>query len=234
MIRMTRRRNQISHLSIGDVRAEVTYKHIKNLRLRVVPPDGEVKVSVPFGVPEATVVEFLRSREAWLLKAREEVTRAHPPAELLADGSRIRLWGEWRDVRVSAASRAGARLEGDVVALSGPDQAAWERALENLYRRELLAALPELFARYEPLVGREHASVKLRRMTSRWGTCNHRTAAITINTALAERPPWALEYVVVHELMHLIVRGHGPAFYAGMDRLLADWKRRRRALRVGT
>ncbi|MDO5677887.1 MAG: SprT family zinc-dependent metalloprotease [Propionibacteriaceae bacterium] len=231
---MNRRRTHTSHLQIGGVRAEVTYKDVKNLRLRVLPPDGRVKVSVPFGVPESTVKEFLSSREGWLRQVRADMLRAHPPKEALGNGSRVRLWGEWLAVRVVDAPRAGARLADGVLTLSGPDVAAWERGLENLYRRELQAALPELFARYEPLVGRQHTSLKLRRMTSRWGTCNHRTGSITLNTALAEHPPSALEYVVVHELMHLIVRGHGPQFYAGMDQLLPDWKHRRRALRVGS
>lgn len=88
-----------------------------------------------------------------------------------------------------------------------------------------------LFAMWEPRVGREHQALKLRRMTSRWGTCNTKAATITLNTALAERPPEALEYVVVHELMHLIERGHGSRFKAGMDQLLLDWRARRRALR---
>ena len=231
MLAMTRRRTQTSLLQVGSVRAEVTYKQVKNLRLRVVPPDGVVKVSVPFGVPEAQVEEFVRSHEQWLAKAREQVRLANPLREPLHNGGRARLWGRWLEVRVEDATRAGARLDGDVVVVSGPDEAAHRRGLENLYRREMQAALPALFSRYEPLVGRRHEQLKLRRMTSRWGTCNNRTASITLNTALAEHPPEALEYVVVHELAHLIERGHGQRFHALMDRLLPQWRQRRKALR---
>lgn len=228
---MARRRTHTSLLQVGSVRAEVTYKQVKSLRLRVVPPDGAVKVSVPHGVPEHTVEEFVRSHEQWLARAREQVRLANPPREPLRNGGRARLWGRWYEVRVEDASRAGARMDDDVLVLSGPDEDAHRRGLENLYRRELQAALPALFNRYEPMIGRAHQQVKLRRMTSRWGTCNHRTAAITLNTALAEHPPSALEYVVVHELAHLVERGHGPRFQALMDGLLPDWRQRRKALR---
>lgn len=231
MITMATQRNHTSLLQVGSVRAEVTYKHIKNLRLRVVPPDGEVKISVPWGVPEETVMEFVRSHEAWLAQARERIRRACPPKEVLADGGRTRLWGRWREVRVEEGARAWARLKGDQIVLSGPDEEAHRRGLENLYRRELADAVPVLFAEWEPRVGHRHQKLRLRRMTSRWGSCNVRTASITLNTALAEYPPEALEYVVVHELMHLVERSHGPRFVAGMDRLLPDWRARRQALR---
>ncbi|GAA4906649.1 SprT family zinc-dependent metalloprotease [Tessaracoccus lubricantis] len=228
---MASRRHRTELLQVGGVRAEVTYKPIKSLRMRVTPPDGVVKISVPLGLPPGTVEEFVRSHEQWLLKARQQVRLAHPPEEPLADGGRARLWGRWHEVRVEDAPRAGGRLDGDLLVLSGPDEAARRRGLENLHRRELQAVVPGLFAAWEPLVGRRHASLRLRRMTSRWGTCNTRTAAITINTALAERPQTALEYVVVHELMHLVERGHGPRFVAGMDELMPDWRQRRAALR---
>lgn len=228
---MTKRRTQTSLLQVGSVRAEVTYKHIKNLRLRVVPPDGEVKVSVPWGVPPETVTEFIRSHEQWLVRAREKVRRASPPKDHLVDGGRARLWGRWYEVRVEQGSRAWARVADGCVVVSGPDEEALRRGLENLYRRELAAVVPGLMEQWEPRVGHRHQKLKLRRMTSRWGSCNVRTASITLNTALAEYDPAALEYVVVHELMHLVERGHGPRFVAGMDRLLPDWRQRRRALR---
>lgn len=229
---MTRRRSTTSHLDVGGTRAEVTYKQVRHLRLRVLPT-GDVKVSVPYGVPESAVRDFLRSRSAWVAQAREQMLRAHPPEEPLRDGARVLLWGAWVEVRVQVAQRAGARMADGKLTLLGPDEAARRRGLESLYRRELHGALPALFTAWEPLVGRRHKSLRIRRMTSRWGTCNQRTAAITLNTSLAQHHPSALEYVLVHELVHLMVRGHGPEFYAAMDRLLPDWKQRRAALRGG-
>lgn len=225
------RRGHVSHLQVGGVRAEVTYKDVKNLRLRVVPPDGTVKISVPWGISQETVEEFVRSRAEWLAKARQQVRAANPVQGPLVDGGRARLWGRWHEIRIEPGKRAGGRVEDGRIVLAGPDEAARARGLENLYRRELREAVEELFEEWEPRVGERHAVLKLRRMTSRWGTCNVRTASITINTALAQWPRWAVEYVVVHELMHLVEPGHGPRFVAGMDGLLPDWRQRRRALR---
>lgn len=101
------------------------------------------------------------------------------------------------------------------------------RALEALYRRELGREAPRMLARWQPVVGREAGSLKLRRMKTRWGTCNVRTKAVTLNLALAERDPSLLEYVVVHELTHLHVPDHGPRFEGRMDDYLPDWRHRR-------
>ncbi|NHB83830.1 M48 family metallopeptidase [Tessaracoccus sp. HDW20] len=91
--------------------------------------------------------------------------------------------------------------------------------------------MPGLFGVWQGRIGREASLVRLRRMTTRWGTCNTRTGAITLNVALAEYRPEMLEYVVVHELVHLWERGHGPAFTARMDAHLPDWRSRKAALR---
>lgn len=213
------------------MRAEVTYKHVKNLRMRVVPPDGAVRVSVPFGVPQHTVEEFILSHQEWLEKARRQVIAAHPPQEPLTDGARVRLWGRWLEVTVVPGGTPDAWVDDGQVCVTGTTQESRIQGLEKLYRRELLEVLPSMFEEWEPLVGRSHQRLRLRKMTSRWGSCNTRTASITLNTALAKHPISALEYVLVHELMHLVEPGHGPRFRAGMDRLLPDWRDRRRALR---
>lgn len=228
---MTRSRQETSHLQVGGVRAEITYKHIKSLRMRVVPPDGAVRVSVPFGVPQHTVEEFIRSHHGWLDKARRKVIAAHPPQQDLTDGAQVPLWGTLLDVEVSPAARPDARVEDGRLIVAGGTEELRRQGVEQLYRRELMGVLPEMLAYWEPRVGRRHEVLKLRKMTSRWGSCNTRTASITLNTALAKYPRSALEYVVVHELMHLIERGHGPRFRAGMDKLMPDWQQRREALR---
>ncbi len=232
MSTMSRNIHHVAQLCVDGVVAEVTYKPIKNLRLRVLPPDGRVVVSVPLGIPERTVREFVHRHSEWIARSQTEVRAASPAPEPLRDGATVRLWGRPLDVRVTPSAGGSAALERDVVHLAGPDEEGLRRALDTLYRRELAEALPALRREWEPRVGLGAASVKLRRMKTRWGTCNSRTAAITLNIALAERPPSALEYVLVHELVHLHERGHGPAFSAWMDLLLPDWRARRRALRT--
>lgn len=210
---------------------EVTYKDVKHLRLRVLPPEGRVAASVPFGVGEETVRAFIDRQGPWIAEAQQRIRMARPVVEPLVDGGRARLWGRWREVRIVEGARAGACLEGDAIRLSGDDEATRRRSLENLYRRELAATLPALLDQWQHRVGKRATQVKLRRMTSRWGTCNTVSGAITLNSALAEHPSTALEYVLVHELVHLWERGHGAEFRARMDQHVPDWRQRRAALR---
>ena len=226
---MPRRSASTSLLRVAGVDAEVTYKAIRNLRLRVVPPDGRVAVSVPFGVSEHAVRTFVEGHREWIAAAQAKVRRIEPRPQALDDG-RARVWGAWHNVIKGAGDRPSAGFSAGGVVLSGRDEEERRRGLEGLYRRELEMALPALRDEWEARVGRQASLIRLRRMTTRWGTCNTRTGAITLNVALAEHPPSALEYVLVHELVHLHERGHGPGFIAWMDALIPDWRARRGAL----
>lgn len=210
---------------------EVTYKNVIHIRLRVLPPDGRLAVSVPFGVAEQMVRAFLDDQRSWIARAQQRVRLAAPTDEPVSDGGRVLLWGRWREVRVTAGERACARLSGESVVVTGRDEPTRRQAVDAMYRRELTTALPELRAAWEHRIGRGASQIRLRRMKTRWGTCNTVSGAITLNLALAEHPPHALEYVLVHELVHLWERGHGLAFTALMDRHLPDWRARRAALR---
>lgn len=99
------------------------------------------------------------------------------------------------------------------------------------WRKVVSACVPPLVAAWEPIMGVKHGSLAYRNMTSRWGSCQPSTGRICINVRLALYPPECLEYVVVHELCHLLERGHGPRFHELMDAFMPDWKARRAKLR---
>lgn len=222
-------------LHMDGYEALVTYKPMKRLRVRIKPPDGTVAVSAPFDTPDHVIEGFLRTNHRWILKTQSDVRLRSPRPELLSTGGRVRLWGAWREVVVEDAPRASARdVDGriHIKRPDGDDEAAL-RAMEALYRREMGPAVQRHLELWEPRVGRKAAGTKLRRMTSRWGSCNTVTAMITFNTALAKFPSEALDFVVVHELVHLLERGHGPVFKGHMNRLLPDWSARRQLLREG-
>lgn len=101
------------------------------------------------------------------------------------------------------------------------------------WRAVVQACVPALVAAWEPIMGVKAGQLAYRNMTSRWGSCQPSTGRICINVRLALYPPECLEYVVVHELCHLLERGHGPRFHQLMDRFMPDWKQRRDKLRVG-
>ena len=99
------------------------------------------------------------------------------------------------------------------------------------WRAVVQACVPALVAAWEPIMGVKAGQLAYRNMTSRWGSCQPSTGRICINVRLALYPPECLEYVVVHELCHLLERGHGPRFHQLMDRFMPDWKQRRDKLR---
>lgn len=167
----------------------LTRKRVKNLRITVAAPTGEVRVTAPYGVPDAVVREFVASKARWIAKHQERVARMPEPLTPGADANRL--------------------------------------------RRELRRAIPPLLARWAPVVGVPVPEFGIRRMKTRWGTCNTVARRITLNLELARREPELLEYVVVHELAHLVERGHNARFYAVMDAALPDWRLRRRALNEG-
>ena len=128
-----------------------------------------------------------------------------------------RAWVEARRRDVADSPRA-------LAAAASPDEvAAWKAVVA--------ACVPALIEAWEPIMGVRAGKVAYRNMTSRWGSCQPATGRICINVRLALYPPECLEYVVVHELCHLIERGHGPRFQAAMDAFMPDWRERRAKLR---
>lgn len=225
---VTSRRTEV--LKLGGVEVEMTRKSVKTVRLRVTPPHGRVAVSVPHGYPTSEVERFVASRLAWIREAQATVVAAVPVPSPLVDGGRAPLWGEWLPLTVAGGTRARAILVDGTIRLTSPPGEE-QRALDLLYRRELSSAVESLRSQHEAVVGRQAAGFRFRRMTSRWGSCNRATGMISLNVALAERPPSALEYVLVHELVHLRERGHGEGFKAWMSLVLPGWRTQQKQLR---
>jgi len=164
----------------------VRRKKVKNLRITVTAPHGEVVVSAPRYVPMSTISAFVADKAAWIAKHQERIAGLPEP---LAPGAEA----------------------------------------EEL-RRTLKKVAPQVVEYWAQVMGLPMPDIAIRRMTTRWGTCNTATKRITLNLELARRDPSLLEYVVVHELAHLIERGHNQRFYAVMEQYLPDWKQRRRLL----
>lgn len=209
---------------LDGVAVNVTPKPVKYLRLRVMPPDGEVRVSAPLGVGREEVRGFVRERRLWLLQARRDVVARSRRSDLpLATGTTVSLWGRRVPVVVVAGVRESARVVAGEIRIVVKEPARAGIVLDRLYRRELEAVIDPLRERWEQRVGRSADTLRFRRMKTRWGSCNPVRRSITLNLALAQLPPQYLEYVLVHELVHLWERGHGAAFRGRMDAVLPHW-----------
>ncbi len=214
----------------------VLRKPIRHLYIRVDPADGSVRVSAPMGMGEAAVQRAVDSRRGWIERQRQRLgARPGAPDRVAASGAIHYVQG--RPCRldvVERPGRPGVRLIGDdgleLTVKPGTDAAKRHAVLERWYRRLLADTLPALIARWEPTVGVRVAEWRIKRMKTRWGTCNIRDRRIWMNLALARKPPECLEYVLVHEMVHLLERHHNARFHAYMDRFMPDWRVRRSRL----
>jgi predicted metal-dependent hydrolase len=224
-------RETISSLRIEGLEVEVRRRAVRTIRIVITPPSGEVVVTAPLGSSDAALLALLGKRLPWIRKHRERMAAVAPAPRLdYAEGESIRLFGADLALGlVEGPSRKGARLaaDGDRLELRlPPGSSREERAalVEAFYRSELKKAIPPLAAKWESLLGVRVEAWGVKRMKTRWGTCNPRARRVWLNLELARRPPECLEYVLVHEMAHLIERSHDARFKAVLDRALPGWR----------
>ncbi|WP_187620305.1 M48 family metallopeptidase [Selenomonas ruminis] len=216
----------------------VKRKRIKNMYLRVQKPDGRIEVTAPLRMKREAVTDFLAKHWQWVGKKqqamREKLTSQNLTRQYQT-GDKVPLWGQYYDlvVRDSASRQASVFCKETRIILTVPSYATVEQRREivnGLYRRQLEQAIPKLLPRCEAIVGKKAAECRIRNMKTRWGTCNIVKTRVWLNLQLAKYKPEALEYVMLHELTHLWVANHGPAFKARMDKYCPDWRRIRQEL----
>ena len=231
----TKSKRSISTLEINGLSFELERKKIKNLYLKVLPPEGRLYVSAPSRMPIEDIRDFLFSKQEWIRRQqekqryRQEEAASRNPEYL--NGEEVFLWGRSLPLEVRYHQRkCKAYTDGSYIYLhvkKGEEESrAKERysILKQLYRYELEARLPDLFSKWEGVIGVNAKEWNLRDMTSRWGSCNIRQKKICLNLKLAAKSPECLEYVVVHELVHLLEGSHNHIFKSYMDRFLPDWR----------
>jgi hypothetical protein len=230
-----------SQITLGDLTVDVVRKKVKNLNLTVHPPHGRVRISAPKRASMKAIRAFALSKLDWIQKhqarMREQARRA--PREVVResgylDGESHQVWGKPHKLAVFERDEPpSVRLNGDHMLLQvrpRTDREKRQALVESWYREQIRAAVPPLLALWEPRLGVSVERFYVRRMKSRWGSCNPRARTIRLNTELATKPPALLEYIVMHELVHLLEPTHNARFYSLMDRYMPDWKAQRDAL----
>ena len=224
-----------AYLTVRGLSIDVTYKDIKHLHIGVYPPLGRVRVAAPERLDDDQVRLAVIQRLPWI-KRQQEQLRATPrqTEREMVTGESHYVWGVRRRLKViERPGRGHVELEGDRLLLYTPvetDAAARRHLLERWQRHQLRGRIPGLLAHWEPQIGRSVARWGIRRMKTKWGSCNRETGHIWFNAELAKKHPDALEYILVHELAHLLERGHGGRFTDLMDTFLPDWRQRRDGL----
>lgn len=224
-----------SQVNLGDIAADVVFKDIKNVHLSVHPPAGRVRISAPRRMSLDTIRAFAISKLGWIRRQQLKLQRQEleTPREYLDRESHY-VWGKRYLLKLIEHREAPSiELEHDQMLLRlrpGADDRKKQALVEEWYRDQVRKAVPPLIAKWEPLMAVKVERVFVRRMKTRWGSCSRRTGRIRLNTELARKPPELLEYVVVHELAHLIERHHNHRFASLMDKCLPNWRHLRKAL----
>ncbi len=221
---------QKEHIVVADIPIEVWRKPIKNINLVISGPDGRVRISVPRVISDARVRQVVMDRMDWIRKQQDHF-RARPKAAVLyaTNGELHALWGKVYQLNVVEKSfRHHVRFDpASGISLhvrSGTSTDSRLRLLGEWYRGEMKRRIPALLAIWQPRVGEKANEFRIKRMKTRWGTCNIASRRLWLNLELAKKPEECLEYILVHELVHLLERGHNKKFYAHMDRLLPRWR----------
>jgi predicted metal-dependent hydrolase len=217
-------------LIVNDIEVQVARKAIKNLYLSVSRADGCVRVSVPRHVTDETIHSLVLSRRSWIEEQQARVAvQARQSQQQMITGESHSLWG--KDYLLEIVERRGRHevVIRDHTTLSlyvNPDTSAQnrKRVFNEWYRDQLKQRIPPLIHKWQPIIGRQVADWGVKKMKTRWGTCNISQRRIWLNLELAKKPRECLEFVVVHEMVHLLERYHNARFYAHMDRLLPDWR----------
>jgi predicted metal-dependent hydrolase len=226
-------------IRVGDMVVDVVRKDIKNLHLAVYPPDGRVRVAAPLLVDDEAVRLFTISKLPWIKRQRakfqgqeRQSAREYVSGEShYYRGRRYLLDVIYHDGPPRVWLRNNTTL--DLVVRTGSDTAKRERVLLDWYRAQLKDIVPALVAKWEAVIGVEVAAWGVKRMKTKWGTCNIAARRIWLNLELAKTSVPCLEYIIVHEMVHFLERNHTDRFTGYMNQFLPQWRLRRDELNRG-
>lgn len=213
---------------IDGLEVEIVRKRIKNMHLYVLRPDGKVRLTAPEGLSEERIRIFLFSRLDWIREQQKKIS-SEPRARALSytDGETLTVFGKEYSIEVICSNRNGFDFSGDRAVLrcratSTPKQR--EAIVEKALRESLYERIAPIFKKWETATNLHPSSYQIKKMKTRWGTCNTKTKKIWLNLELAHKSEDCIEYVILHELAHLRVSNHGKDFRQIMDYYMPCWK----------
>ncbi len=223
-------------IRVGGLSVQIVRKSIKNLHLGVYPPHGRVRVAAPLAVSDEAVRLAVIGKLGWIRKqqARFPAQPRQSEREMVSGESHYFLGRRYR-LRVVEHLGPGRVVPGNGSTLElrvrrEAGAADRERVLQRWYRQHLRELIPPLLAKWEARLGVRAAAWGIKKMKTKWGACNPDARRIWLNLELAKKPAQCLEYLIVHELAHIVERQHNERFISLMDDHLPDWRHRRKEL----
>jgi len=228
--RRTNMSTDSGYLKVSGLSVAVVRKKIKNIHLAVYPPDGMVRVAVPLQTTDENVRLAIISRLSWIRRKQAEFERQPRQSERkFVAGESHYFQGRRYILEVAEQSeKPCVKLKNNSKILlsvrPGTPKEARAKIMADWYRRHLRQQVPAILEKWQPVIGEQATSWQVRRMKTKWGSCSISSKRILVNLELAKKWPECLEYIVVHELVHLLERHHNENFRALMDRFLPRWR----------
>ncbi len=221
----------MQQIIIDNLVVDVIRKDIKHMYFAVYPPNGRVRISAPRRMDDEAIRMAVASKLQWIKRhqTKFEGKERQPPLAYVSgeshyyQGQRYLLNVIYHKDPPKVVLRNSATL--DLFVRTGSDAKKRERALIAWYRQQLKEAIPALIAKWEVIIGENVAEWGVKRMKTRWGSCNIKARRLWLNLELIKQPVHCLEYIIVHEMVHLRERLHNDRFKAYMDEFMPQWRR---------
>lgn len=216
-------------IQIGDIPIAVTRKNIKNVHLSVHPPKGRVTMSVPTGTRLDVARAYAISKLAWIRDKQEKMAgQARETPRKFIERESHYLWGRrYLLTVIEREAKPSVAVDHKRITLfvrPGSDQAKRASVIHEWHKSLLHELVPRLISKWEPRLGVRVAAYFLQRMKTKWGSCNHKAGHIRLNTELVKKPKDLIEYVIVHEMVHLIEPAHSDRFIVILEKHYPFWR----------
>ena len=220
---------------ISGIPIDIHKKNIKNMHLQIKPPNGQVVISAPLSMDDKAIEVYARTNLGWIKKQIEKFQQQPRSAKRqYVSGETMYIWGKQYYLSFVPDSRKNSfKIQGNSIVLSMRKNSTVkqrEKYIREQYRRLLKGEIEKILPKWEQITGLHCESWQIKYMITRWGTCNTEKKKLWFNLQLAQKPVKCLEYVILHELIHLKERTHNSIFIAYMDMYMKNWREVRKEL----
>lgn len=233
---MPQKSETLKEIRSGEFTLQIVRKPIRHVYLRVCPQTGKVRISAPIRISNDAILEIVAHKTAWLQKQQKAMAERRKLAELhYTDGERHLFLGREYPLKLQECSGAGwaglsSAGEIEIFAPGGASPAYLKNLIRHWYRRELTSRAEAMRLKWQERMGVRASELRIRQMRTRWGSCNTQKRRIWLNLELVKKDLDCIEYVLVHELAHLLERGHTKTFWAVVEAHLPNWRQLRMKL----
>ncbi|HPR17434.1 MAG TPA: SprT family zinc-dependent metalloprotease [Candidatus Cloacimonadota bacterium] len=225
-------------ITVSNISIDIVRKDIKNIHLTIYPPNGRIKVSTPLKIDNDSLRLFIISKMGWIKKKLHELeNQERQSARKYISGENHYYWGKryilnviYQKAPLPNQVQVRNKKFIDLSIRENSSQQIRKHALYSWYRSEIKKAIPSLISKWEKKLNVSVSNWGVKIMKTKWGTCNTDAKRIWLNLELVKKPSYCLDYIVLHEMMHLIERTHSDRFNNLMDKYFPNWKSVRKEL----